>query len=185
MKHSIPGFSTPQVGLDQPLEMLSACHDRVQNRCDILHRLYAHLEKHGPNEEAQSAAKNILFYFDTSAKHHHEDEEADLFPALLKTLQEVGTVSEKQQIPEVITLLLADHRKLETLWLKIRPALALIAAGKEANLENSIITELSNIYEKHIHTEENVVFPLAKKYLGAGDVQIISERMTHRRSKKV
>lgn len=183
MQKSIPGFSSPQVGLDQPLEMLVACHDRVENRSAILQRLLVYLEKNGSDEQAQSAAKNILLYFDTSAKHHHEDEEQDLFPALLKAIKERGNTQEQKEISSIISGLLADHQELNQLWLSIRPALVLISEGESAKLDSLSIKSLTSIYKNHIQTEESIIFPMAKKYLSSENLEIISLQMTKRRSR--
>ena len=81
-KVAFPGFDSPAVGFEVPLEMLSACHGRVERQCQTLQRLVPHLTANGPDQAAREAAKSILLYFDTSAKHHHADEAEDLFPAL-------------------------------------------------------------------------------------------------------
>ena len=87
MANSIPGFSTPAAGFEAPLEMLSACHLRIARQCATLRRLVPHLTTRGADVEARSAAANIVRYFETSAKHHHADEEKDLFPAHCQQLQ--------------------------------------------------------------------------------------------------
>ena len=83
---SIPGFSAPSAGFEAPLEMLSACHFRIERQCATLRRLVPHLATHGADTEARTAAANVMRYFDTSAKHHHADEEEDLFPALIESM---------------------------------------------------------------------------------------------------
>lgn len=40
----------------------------------------------GVSEEARTAAISLLRYFDTSAGHHHADEEDDIFPALIESM---------------------------------------------------------------------------------------------------
>ena len=65
--------------------MLSACHGRVERQCETLLRLVPHLAANGPDQAAREAAQNVMRYFDTSAPHHHADEEEDLFPALLRS----------------------------------------------------------------------------------------------------
>jgi hypothetical protein len=86
MALTLPGHSAPAVGFEVPLEMLAACHGRVQHQCETLLRLVAHLQAHGADRPAQEAASAVMRYFDTAARHHHEDEEQDLFPALLESM---------------------------------------------------------------------------------------------------
>ena len=46
MTTRIPGFSAPTVGTEAPLEMLSACHGRIEAQCATLRRLVPHLLVH-------------------------------------------------------------------------------------------------------------------------------------------
>ena len=74
---SLPGFSSPAAGPEAPLDMLAACHTRVEKQCQTLLRLQPHLMEHGSDAAAREAASAVMRYFDTAAKHHHEDEEQD------------------------------------------------------------------------------------------------------------
>ena len=47
MALTLPGHSAPAVGFEVPLEMLAACHGRVQHQCETLLRLITHLQTHG------------------------------------------------------------------------------------------------------------------------------------------
>jgi len=44
---SFPGFSSPAAGSETPLDMLAACHARVEKHCRTLERLQEHLSLHG------------------------------------------------------------------------------------------------------------------------------------------
>ena len=81
---SIPGFSAPAVGFEQPFEMLEACHDRVRRSLALLRRIVDHVDAHGHDAASRSAVADVLRYFDLAGPHHHEDEEEDLFPALIE-----------------------------------------------------------------------------------------------------
>lgn len=83
MTSSFPGHSGPSASFEVPLEMLTACHHRIESQCTTLQRLVAHLATHDVDMDASIAAAAVLRYFDTSARDHHADEEADLFPALI------------------------------------------------------------------------------------------------------
>jgi hypothetical protein len=51
----LPGHSAPAVGFEVPLEMLAACHGRVQTQCATLRRLAAHLTTHGADRQPQES----------------------------------------------------------------------------------------------------------------------------------
>ncbi|MFA5915130.1 MAG: hemerythrin domain-containing protein, partial [Burkholderiales bacterium] len=115
-KTSLPGFSSPAAGFEAPLEMLSACHGRVERQCQTLLRLVPHLAANGPDQAAREAAQNVMRYFDTSARHHHADEEEDLFPLLLRS----APAAQLAPLRELVAVLLAQHRELEQVWGELR-----------------------------------------------------------------
>ena len=49
-------FANAAADFDHPLEMLAACHDRIEERCALLHRLSQHLEEAGADSQARQAA---------------------------------------------------------------------------------------------------------------------------------
>ncbi len=100
------GRSLPVGGFEAPLEMLSACHGRIERQCATLRRLVPHLASHGADEGARTAAANVMRYFDTAAKHHHEDEEKDLFPALIESVAGSDPVC----LREMTQAFMAEHR---------------------------------------------------------------------------
>src|SRR3546814_8713650 len=59
MATEFPGFSSPAASTEAPLEMLAACHHRIERQCTTLKRLVPHLREHGSDEQAQSAAVAI------------------------------------------------------------------------------------------------------------------------------
>src|SRR3979411_47870 len=78
------------VGFDDPLEMLLACHRRIEKPLETLKRLRAQMDVNGVNAEASHAAHGVLRYFLKSATQHHEDEEKDLFPLLEQRITDSG-----------------------------------------------------------------------------------------------
>ena len=86
MSINLPGHTPPPVGFEAPLEMLSACHARIEQQCATLQRLVPHVASHGADTQARSAAAGVMRYFDTAAVDHHADEEVDLFPALIEAM---------------------------------------------------------------------------------------------------
>ena len=105
--------------------MLSACHGRIERQCATLRRLVPHLASHGADGEARTAAANVMRYFDTAAKHHHADEEEDLFPALIESMAGSDPVC----LRELTAGLAAEHRELEARWRRVRVVLERVVAG--------------------------------------------------------
>ena len=177
MTTDFPGFSGPGASTEVPLEMLAACHVRIQRQCTTLERLAGYLPDHGSDEQARQAAHNIMRYFDTSAIQHHADEEQDLFPALIESMAGSDAVC----IREMIGGLSADHRELESRWRRLRDTLKRIESGETAALSEKDVEAFTGLYRQHIQREEDELLPMAARLLGDADIQRIGEAMRGRR----
>src|SRR6516164_4938144 len=112
-------FDSP-AGFDEPLEMLLACHRRIEKQLETLKRLGAHLASEGVDPEASAAAQSVLRYFGKSAVDHHHDEEHDVFPLLEKRM---GSSGDALRFRALRAKLEADHRELEAAWHRLKKPL--------------------------------------------------------------
>ena len=171
-------FSTaPAAGFDRPLEMLAACHDRIEDRCDVLHRLLDHLAEAGCDADARQAASSVTRYFDTAGEHHHTDEEADLFPLVATKSGEAATL-------RLIERLRADHAQMRALWLELRASLQRIADSGSTALDPQLVERFTTLYRAHIALEEAELLPLAVRVLGEADHAALGAVMARRRGVK-
>ena len=177
MSINIPGHAAPAVGFEAPLEMLSACHRRVERQCETLRRLVAHGASHGPDDDARVAAAAVMRYFDTAARDHHADEETDLFPALVESMAGSDAVC----IRELVDSLTLDHRALESRWQRLRVMLQSIAAGDPVHLDSAYVESFIRLYERHIAREEAELLPMASRLLGDDALNEIGKAMRERR----
>lgn len=165
--------ATPAPSFDDPLEMLLACHGRIQAQCATLRKLLAHLPTHGCDTQAQQAARAILRYFDTAGPHHHNDEELDLFPLLL--------ASADRPAQTLVARLLDEHRAMDAAWQHLRVYLDDLAGGKSAALDTATAEHFIGVYDRHIALENSQLLPLAKRLLTAGQLQTLGSNMAARR----
>lgn len=170
MTNLLGGAAAP--GFDDPLEMLQACHGRIRAQCATLHKLQRHLPQQGGDAQAQQAAQAILRYFDTAGQYHHQDEEQDLFPALL------GTANTEAQA--LVAHLLQEHQGMEAAWQRLRPLLLQVAAGQVAALDEAAAQFIA-VYDRHIELENGQLLPLAARLLNTAQLQHIGRRMAARR----
>lgn len=177
MAHNLPGHSAPAVGFEVPLEMLAACHGRVQHQCETLLRLQAHLRSHGPDRAAQEAARAVMRYFDTAARHHHEDEEQDLFPALLESMAGSDAVC----LRALTDTLCSEHRLLEQHWAALRQQLVRVAEGSAPTLDDNDTARFVGLYAQHIAREEAELLPMAARLLSDTELDRIGLAMRARR----
>lgn len=167
-------FNTPAApGFDDPLEMLQACHGRITAQCDTLQRLVSHLQLQGNDEQAAQAARAILRYFDTAGQYHHQDEEQDLFPALLAGGNPLAA--------EYILRLLGEHKDMEKAWQSLRPLLLAIAEDNANTLDANIAAHFIDCYARHIEFENGNLLPLAQTLLSKEQVTDLGAKMSKRR----
>ena len=178
MTHTFPGHSAPSVGFEVPLEMLAACHLRVQDQCATLLRLVPHLAVQGSDRPAQEAATAVMRYFDTAARHHHEDEERDLFPVLIESMAGSDAIC----LREMTAALTAEHRELEGRWKALRAVLAQVATGQGAPLALEDVDSFTRLYERHIAREEAELLPMAQRLLSDAELDRIGLAMRMRRA---
>ena len=118
-------------------------------------------------------------YFDSAARHHHEDEEHDLFPALLESMAGSDAVC----LRELTASLCGDHRKLEQLWGALRPQLLSVSETTGHIVDAALISSFVERYEAHIRREEGELLPMAARLLGETELDRIGVAMRRRRTR--
>lgn len=164
--------SAPNADFDHPIEMLAACHERIEARCELLHRLLEHVSAKGCDVETRQAAASVLRYFDTAGEHHHEDEEMDLFPLLLAADADAAPLVHR---------LKREHGEMRASWQELRVPLAAMAAGESVPLDEKQVTGFTALYRAHIAREDSELLPLAARALDAATLARIGESMAKRR----
>jgi hemerythrin-like domain-containing protein len=171
-----PG-AVPAPGFDAPLEMLAACHERIEAQLKTLERLAEHVAARGSDTVAQSAAKTVLRYFDTSGVYHHQDEDEDLFPLLRARAAALGRI----EVAAAIDELEREHATMDAQWRRLREKLAAIAAIREAPLDAEEVTRFAWLYRRHMERESLLVFPFANEVVRQEERSELGKRMAARR----
>lgn len=164
-------------GLETPLEMLEACHGRLQAQLATLGRLAAWLPENGADRQAVQAAANVMRYFDLAAVNHHLDEEEDLFPVLLQRVD----AARRDALAALIDWILADHQRMFAAWAAMRAKLEKISRGERADLSVEEVERFAEQYRTHIAREEGELLPYARELLTGEDVVALTATMTARR----
>lgn len=174
MTASLLGPSAPS--LDEPIEMLDACHGRITAQIDTLRRLIGHLAASGPDSASRQAAAAVIRYFEVAAPHHHADEEEDLFPAL----QAAAKGEDRTIVEALVVRLLDDHRRMDRVRDRLLSALHPVSAGA-GDLDARLVDALAALYLAHIAVETEELFPLARRLLATETLNEIGRRMAARR----
>ena len=167
------------VGFDDPLEMLLACHRRIEKQLETLKRLRAHLDTGAMDAEASRAAQAVLRYFPRSATHHHEDEEKDVFPLLEQRITDAG---ERARFGALREELERDHREIESQWARLKKPLEGIAEGLPRVLPASDVHAFVAAYARHILAEESALQEYFDRWLNEDDRRELGRSMSARRS---
>jgi hypothetical protein len=143
------------------LQMLSRLHARTLEQCAMLCRLAEDLHERGCDEPARQAGETLLRYFDSCPPRCFDDEEQDLFPALLESMAGSDAVC----LNELTESMARQHRALERMWEHLRPSLAAVASGAAANLDRGECEAFAALCESHIAQEDGEVLPMAARLL--------------------
>ena len=166
-------------GMDSPIEMLTACHQKVRHFARLSGKLAAHLESAGADADAREAARNILRYFDTAGPLHHQDEEDDLFPALREAAVSQGDTPDMQALCSAIAEVQAEHAVLDMLWDEVRAWLERVEQG-HSNPAPSGVEIFAVQYPMHAGREEAEIY-IHASLLTEPQLARIGRRMSERR----
>src|ERR1044072_6324138 len=171
----------PSPTLQQPLEVLSDCHRRVES---FLHGLLLVTEqaKGGKlNLRQGEALETGLRYFRDAAPKHTADEEDSLFPRM----RQLGDGATRDALDK-IEALESDHQRakhgheiVEELghrWLADGHL-----SPEEAECLLDTLYELQALYEGHIAIEDNEIFPVARQVLDCEALSAVGCEMAVRR----
>ena len=147
--------------LEPPLDVLAAWHRQGTALFETMRRL----ARRAPAAEIDAAARHqadmVVTYFDRSIAVHHEDEERDLFPALIESMAGSDPVC----LREMIAGLTDEHRALAAGWRGLRPAFAALAAGTPAALDPELVDALIVQCEQLFRREDEEMLPMASRLL--------------------
>jgi hemerythrin-like domain-containing protein len=159
-------------GFDNPLGILKACHQRMLAHCEILEKLQVHIGEKGVDQEARSAISKVKTYFSTSAVHHHQDEEEDLFPILAR---------QSLKLADVVHSLHKEHEAINQAWDDLQTSLK--QSGELANNADfgHQVKTFCHLYREHINHEEKELLSMAQHILSHEQLKELGNNMAKRR----
>lgn len=170
-----PG-STPEAGFDRPLALLAACHQRIERHCATLERLAEHLQTHGVDASARSAAASLLRYFDQSAQLHHADEEQDLFPLL---------IAHQPGLAVTLADLRDEHEEQDALWAGLGHLLRHLDALRHPDALAVQARRFARLNQEHLALENAEILPAAGRLLDTDELARLGAAMARRRGQRL
>jgi hemerythrin-like domain-containing protein len=152
--------SAEPVHVDAPLAEFSECHH------DFVARLHSALylpELVTAAARARAMAEDLLALFSEGVFQHHQDEERELFPAVIAAAL---PGDEAQDVRAMVRRLVDEHRDMERRWAALQPAVQDIAAGGTPAIDHVQLEDLVQHFFAHAHYEEEAFLPAAQRILG-------------------
>jgi len=163
-----------------PTGLLSDCHRRIEMFLGTLESVAKVIDQ-TQTEDARQALESALRYFSQAAPKHTADEEESLFPRLrrISTPEITSTLSRLDELE-------VEHRRADRLHAEVeRLGVKYLSEGRlsieEAARYRDAVGELRVMYERHISLEDDIIFPLAARYLTQHDKSAIADEMAGRR----
>lgn len=167
-------FNTRSVTFDEPIEMLYACHGKVRRFCEQVGMLDGYIAENGRNDIVLRTIRQIAQYFDVAAPLHHEDEELDYFPLLLRYAP---------QAQADVDELLRQHVVLHANWAAVADEFAKLEADEHYRPDAAAFQAFVDGYAVHLVLEEGL-FELGKTHIPADELARIGKNMAQRRKPK-
>ena len=144
---------------DAPLQDFSRCHVGFVT---VLETALGLPEMIVTAARSRSCAADMLKMFHNRLLAHHDDEERDLFPAVLRVAQP-GNEADRAQT--MVAQLVREHREIAQLWKQLEPAVQAIANGYLPQLDSALLHELVRRFNEHVRIEEEEFLPFAQQVL--------------------
>jgi hemerythrin-like domain-containing protein len=157
-------------------DVLDACHRQMLFKLGKLSALIARLGTFGADAEARAMANDIVAFFSTTVRQHHEDEERHVFPNLIAR-GDAATI-------QAVLRLQQDHDWLEEDWMELSPHLAAVGAGQgwyDLDVLREGAAVFTALLHDHIALEESCIYPQAREAVGAGERHAMGREMAARR----
>lgn len=147
-----------------PIASFSQCHEGILKHLSALAGLPALAEAAA---RARQVAEETERFFRAAVYEHHQEEERELFPAVLAS---ATRGAEHDQVQAIVSQLTQEHREVEAAFEAIEPSLKRLAKGHETPLTGTElaaqVSALVTRYEEHARYEENEFLPLSERILG-------------------
>lgn len=146
--------------IEPPINQFHNCHAGIVSRLRDLGELPRLAEQ---ANRARDVATQLLHLFEGPVLEHHQDEEKELFPAVVRS---AAPGEERERVEHMVRRLEQEHRIVEQLWNELEPAVRAASKGKEAHVDMAKAGALVEAYLTHANFEETFLLPLAEQILG-------------------
>jgi len=155
---------------ENPLQDFSGCHEGIINNFHQLLRLLVLINETPDSPKIKQIAKKQLNFFKEVVLEHHQEEEQELFTAVMESAAEGD---EADLARKYIKRLVSEHRNLENMWKKIEDDIRRLSKGDAVDLDRATVERLAVEYLAHAEFEEQYFLPLSAKLLSKNDLSAL------------
>lgn len=171
----------PDHGFDRPLGLLSDCHRRIEQFVATMVWIGKEVRGGALTDSQRAQLDAAVTYFSVAAPRHTADEEDSLFPRLRESRDPAAA-----RALDIVAGLERDHQVADEHHTVINALVRRwLAEGtlpaSEAEQLSGRLTMLRPLYESHIATEDQIVFPAASRLLSEIQLRTIGLEMAARR----
>lgn len=152
-----PAESAPSAP-GNPLALLASYHECIGHLLTHLEDLLADGRRNP--DEREAVARDILTGFDCALHVHLDDEEDDVFPAILAAAE---SPARRAQAFELVASLLVEHRVMTELWTGLRVALGALGHGVALPFPDLTARRFVGLCRQHLEREERELGDLARQ----------------------
>lgn len=169
------------VSIENPLELLLSCHEKIIHFSSALLALTAVLKQDGWSDELTTSAKQIRHYFNIASHEHHLDEENHLFPAIISLdpeLKKAGSI----KIIKLLNRMIKEHVESDALWQTLDAMLE--EKSEDFNTLAKLASQFKASMHEHVKIENEQIFPYAKTHINKAELKTIGQAIAERRGIK-
>lgn len=162
-------------------------HEKIQTALNAFEEALIAIQTGGITKDTDQKLRRFFHFFDHIFVPHDQKEEKMVFPLLAKRLIEQGEHSKGEETTTAVDVMEDDHRKAVQLAAVVFNFLGLCvrlpdAASRMIVLDTALEQgkTLVEILRLHIFRENNIVFPLAHKYIQRDEFDEMKQKGEHR-----
>lgn len=161
-----------------PLDEIAHTHAVHLQLCDAMEKIADGL----PDEVDKRLCAQLVSCLQYDLPLHHSDEEEGLFPLLL------ARAEPSDGLEQVFERLTSEHQSDTDFASEIAEALEAMGRGERpenAEMMGYMLRGFFERYRRHVHWEDALVMPLARRRLTEDDLETLSQLMESNRARAV
>ena len=157
------------MAIRDPIAIFLKEHDTALVQLQILKRSASEINKNGFTEKAFKQLLKATEFVDEEVRVHNGKEEKALFPVV------------ERYVDGPTTVLREDHVKMARIYKKLHYSIRVLKENHDDKVARQELSEAAEaivqLMVNHIHKENEILFPLVKRFLTKEELRKVARRM--------